>query len=279
MAEPSLESTMGVLTQLNKIGFVEFTTDLVKNVYNVIVQASMDQLKAYAELVKDVAKTVAEYQESVGVGDNAEELPTNIKNYIKEVLGLEADESGTNYEYKDPEPANVTDKKRALITNFSGVAIDVDGTSTSIDGLIEIDTGGTTLTVLVADLDKFVKAKLQKGAADTHTMLVTIMKLGLQKIVVTEGFIGTKLTFHVDAQETYSKASTDVDSKSKSFGLSGGISGMKFIGGNLGGGMSQNKLKVTVVNERSSAVANMSADIVGEVRINFRTESFPSVGD
>ena len=100
----------------------------------------------------------------------------------------------------------------------------------------------------------------------------------MQKIVVDRGLIATKLTFHVDANETTSLASTDIKIKSKSFGITGGLSGgSKKFSGRLSAGYNSSNLSVSVINEKSSAVANMSADIVGEVRIEFRTESFPSI--
>ena len=54
MAQIASERAMAAATQLEKIGFVDFTVDLVKGVYEVIVKASMDQLKGYAELVSQV---------------------------------------------------------------------------------------------------------------------------------------------------------------------------------------------------------------------------------
>ena len=46
---------LAAASQLEKIGFVDFTVDLVKGVYEVIVNASMEQLEAYAELVTKVS--------------------------------------------------------------------------------------------------------------------------------------------------------------------------------------------------------------------------------
>jgi hypothetical protein len=294
MAQPSLESTMSLTTQVSKIGFVEFTTDLVKNVYNVIVQASMDQLKQYADLVKDVSQSIGAYQTSLGLGgtpsDPSPELVKNCEKYAIEVLGLtgiqnsDADPSIGSYKIEGVDVGAVKDKLTAIITDLKGLDFD---TTSDTEGKIEqtlpakdtinsnsLDLDAATKT----KLDKIIALKLQKGAEDNYNLLLTILKLGMQKIVVDKGLIATKLTFHVDAAQSESKATSDVNMKSKSFSLGGGISGVgKIFGGSISGGFSSTNLSVSVVNEKSSSVANLAVDIVGEVRIEFRTDSFPSI--
>jgi hypothetical protein len=291
MAEPSLERAMKVATMLNQIGFVEFTTDLVKNVYNVIIQATMDQLKQYAEFVKDVSKSVSQYQIDLGLGNSDDpsnttnaSLLANCEKYAVEVLGLTKIDavSGTPAKYKIDSANNeeLVDKRNAIISNLQGIdstpAVSTTGTA---DVVIQPPGAtATSLEIVKSDLDNIIAIKLRKGAEESYNLLKTILKIGVAKIVLNKGFIGTKLTFHVDASETASVATSDVNIKSRSFSLGGGISGgFKKIGGSLAGGMSNSNLKVTVVNEKSSAVANMAIDIVGEVRLEFSTDYFPSI--
>jgi hypothetical protein len=281
MAEPSLESTMDLTTKVNKIGFVEFTTDLVSNVYNVIVQASMDQLKSFAEIVKDVSKSVGDYQASLGLGSGTTELTKNCENYATQVLGLTlTTATGTPYVIDGADLPAVKDKRTAIIAALEGFDANPSSTTTgTIDQTLPSEGTITQPSQAIAktDLDAIIALKLRQGAEDNYNLLVTILKLGMQKIVVDKGLIATKLTFHVDATQTESKASSDVNIKSKSFAVSGSASfrGRRF-GANVSGGYSSTSLSVSVVNEKSSAVANLAVDIVGEVRIEFRTDSFPS---
>jgi hypothetical protein len=287
MAEPSLESTMDLTTKVNKIGFVEFTTDLVSNVYNVIVQASMDQLKSFADLVKDVSKSVGDYQTSLDLGYQPNtttptpELTKNCENYATQVLGLILTTTTTpSYQIDGADLAAVKDKRIAVIADLQG--FDANPTSTTAGTIDQTLPSETTITkpsqpITKADLDAIIALKLRKGAEDNYNLLVTILKLGMQKVVVDKGLIATKLTFHVDATQTESKASSDVNIKSKNFNVSGtaSVRGRRF-GASVSGGYSSTSLSVSVVNEKSSAVANLAVDIVGEVRIEFRTDSFPS---
>jgi hypothetical protein len=293
MAQPSIESTLKSASgALGQIGFVEFTTDLVRNVYNVIVESSMDQLKSYAEFVSAVSQTVGEYQTSLGLGedDNPATNPTllkNCENYATNVLGLTGNLSSGSidkYLIEGFDAAAVKDKRNSIAADLNGFDFDEPDTSKgAIENYLPLESAITTAsydlgTTDKVNIDKIIALKLRKAAADDYSLLITILKIGMQKIVVDRGLIATKLTFHVDANETTSTTSSDINIKSKSFGLTGGISGgTKKFGGRLSGGYNSSKLSVSVVNEKSSAVANMSADIVGEVRIEFSTQSFPSI--
>jgi hypothetical protein len=302
MAEDYVGKATGAAAQLSKIGFVEFTTDLVKNVYNTIVQASMDQLKAYADLVKDVSKSLSEYLAAAGLTgagtDNMDsECINNCEKYAVDVLGLKkvvetaGNPSGTppttdtyKYEFVGTDVEQAVEKYNAIKDDLKGFDYDKSSsTAGTFEQLITTQPVTSTLTIsstLTKNFLKIISLKLAKHTEDNYKILVTILKLGLQKIIVTKGLIRTKLEFHVDATETSSQATTDIKSKANSFGLSGGASGgIGTFGGKIGGGFSSSKLSVSVVNTRSSGAVNLNIDIVGEVSIEFRTDSFPSVGE
>lgn len=287
MPESSLEKAMSLTTQVNKIGFVEFTTDLVKNVYGVIVEASMDQLRQFADLVKDVSKPLSEYQNSIGLGTTNDPaagstLLANCQRYAQDVLNFTLT-SDTPPKYKLDGSSNdqLKERRNAIVADLQEHDLTDQTPVVKIATLLPEPASGTEILLDdtgTTNLNKIIGLRLRKSAEDNYNLLVTILKLGMQKIVVDRGLIATKLTFHVDASESTSKAASDVNIKSKSFNLGGSISGgFKKIGGKIGGGYSSTNLSVSVVNEKSSSVANMTADIVGEVRIEFRTDSFPSI--
>jgi len=276
------EDVMDTVSRLESIGFVEFTVNLVRGVYEVIVEASIDQLKAYADLVNSVAKTLDQYQIEA-VGEDDDEKQEKADSYIEEVLGIDF---GTESSIKLD-----TDQQEALKEHFSGITVLIGEDEEPIEGAIADDG-----TITLANLRAFVIEKLMENAKDSYNLMVTILKIGMQKVVVTNGQIRTKLTFHVDATNTYSKTSMDYNRKSRSWGVRGGVSGGirlrarkgifgkfaratmgKFIGGGISGGYGSQKLNVAVVNEKSTAATNVTVDIIGEVNIFFRTETFPTV--
>lgn len=256
--ETAGQRAMAAAAELQKIGFVEFTVELVRGVYEVIVKASLDQLKAYADLVASVAKTLEEYRDGV-LGKDATEQNEKADSYIKEVLELDT--------AKDPITLS-EDQKKALIEHFSGIKAK---TTTSLDTETTMEEELKDNQITVADLKAFVLEKLKKNAEDSYNLIVTILKIGMQKVVVTNGEIKTKLTFHVDTADTFQKTSMTYSSRSSRWGARGGFAGMS---GGFGGG----RLNVRVVNESTTAATNVSVDVIGEVNIYFRTDTFPAVG-
>jgi hypothetical protein len=282
------QEAMNLVGGLEKIGFVDFTVDLVKGVYECIVQASMDQLKAYGEFVNQIAKSVADYQSEIAGGDDAAQK-SKAKSYIRDVLGL----NPASGEATDSTEYPLTDEQvTALKQHFAGVLVkhttdSTDDPAKAIDDTSHITDASPNQKIKHAVLQSFVTAKLQVGAEQSYNLIKTILKLGMQKVVVTSGEIYTKLTFSVDASDTASTTSNSYDTKSSGWGISamasasaiGGITS-KILGNNavaVGGGYSSRKLNVKVVNEQSASAVNVSVDIIGEVRIQFRTETFPSI--
>lgn len=281
MADNAGERALSAATQLEKIGFVDFTVDLVKGVYEIIVKSSMDQLQSYADLVDKVSKSLTEYQaESIGA-DGSTELTEKVDSYIKDVLSLDPATTSDH--------SLTTEQGEFVKDHFSGTQIDDTSTSTpirkSIADVLTVGAAGD-YTLAASDLKLFVEAKLKAGVKHSQDILKTILKLGMQKVVVSNGDIQTKLTFHVDAQDMGSKESQSRSQKASGWGLGGGVSASTgfvgkliggAVGGSLSGGYSSRKLSVSVVNERSSSATNVQVDILGAVRIQFRTETFPSV--
>lgn len=290
---------------LEKIGFVEFTTDLVKGVYRTIVEASMEQLSAYADFVSKIAKTEGEYETEV-LGDNTEQNK-QAYDYVKTVLGFSDTDIGVPPD--DTNKLTLTDAQvTSLPQHFLGVTAKItvvpaepvdpadptphdDIQDYSIDHFILFITGTTgQKQIKLSYLKAFVIAKLKKGVKESYDLIKTILKIGMQKVVVTNGEIHTKLTFHVDASDTYERTASEYNQKASNWGVRGGLSASKgfagtlrgatvskLIGGSISGGYSSSKLSVSVVNEKSTAATNITVDILGEVRIMFRTETFPSI--
>ena len=265
---------LAAASQLEKIGFVDFTVDLVKGVYEVIVNASMEQLEAYAELVTKVSKSLEEYQDEV-LGPDEAEKQEKAENYITEVLGFKKQDT---YTLTD-------DQATALREHLAGISVQEDEQNKGIDDYITVS--GTSKEITHENLVKIVLEKLKKSTEHSYDLLKTILKIGMQKVVVTNGEIRTKLTFHIDASDDYSKTSNQYSNNSSGWGVGGGLSGSgtglvgKIFGASLGiglsGGYSSRKLSVNVVNEKSTSATNVNVDILGEVRINFRTETFPAI--
>jgi hypothetical protein len=289
------DQALAAATQLQKIGFVEFTTRLVRDVYRAIVEASIDQLKAYADFVNTVAKTLEEYQNEVtgsyaSGGNLSDEQKAKADDYIQKVLGLATTQ----------DPITLNDEQvKALRQEFVGVSVPGANPDTplTIDSAIK-GTDTSSPNIAVADLQQLVVAKLRLNAAEAYNLIKTVLQIGMQKVVVTNGDILTKLVFHVDTTNIVSSTSMNIHERGTSWGIQGALSGHyggtsethsehkgevanSSLGGIIGGGVSGNyassKLNVSVVNESHTAATNVTVDIIGQVRIQFRTETFPTI--
>jgi hypothetical protein len=301
--------TTGIETggKLEKVGFVDFTVDLVKGVYEVIVNAAMDQLKAYADIVSQVSKTLNDYQADMIGSDESSELNDKVDSYVKDVLELTLGSGATDY-------SMTLEKAKSLEAHFGGITGEITSgtppttatktipemityqystgtpptttTKTLADIVAAPPINSTMFALTVSDLRIFVTAKLKASVKNSQDLLKTILKIGMQKVVVTSGEIMTRITFHVDAQKLSSTDTNKTSEKASGWGIGGNISGSssilgtltnRAISGALSGGYSSRSLNVCVVNEKTSSATNLAIDILGEVRILFRTETFPTI--
>lgn len=308
--------------------FTDFTVSLVENVFKVVIDSTLDQLEAYAELVASVSGSLADYEARM-LGNSAGQEQKGL-DYINEVIIQQFSTSNTLATLdKVKAHGNMTipfDKAKvsALRTLLSGIqatvavselpdnsAAKVDDTSYTkpptqppnasvlFDEVLKVDnvTNPTTWEIDASHLHRFALAKLKKEVKASYDKLVVVLKLGMQKVVITDGEIATSLTFHTDSTDSDSldstTAETESDVRSRGFTaslrgrgsgsrsgpLSGGIIS-RSLGGSISasGGASRvrSKLKVNVVNEKKAAVTNLSVDITGRVKICFRTDAFPS---
>lgn len=277
MADTTIEGALDALTSVNKIGFTEFTTGLVTGVFNTIVDASLRQMVAYADLVSSVSKSVSDFTLEA-LGPNQE----NVTFAIENDLNLTIPEGNTpTIKLNEAQFQTVTNTFSSTLVD--GKAITADGNLTKLEGTPK------AASITLAKLKPFVVQKITDEATTKYNFLRTLLQLGMQKVVVDKGHIKTKLTFSIDASQKQSSLSSDKTNRTSenSFASGGGIgtgtgifagAGGVLIGGGIGLGISNSSksLNVNIVNERSSSATNLSADIIGEVMIQFRTDSFPS---
>ncbi len=256
------------LFQTDQMPFVDFTTTLVRETYKVIVDSSIEQLQAYADIVAELSHPVADYQKAItGIDfdspalDNANLPP--LHDYVSEVLGLTVTDPGTS-SATIAKPAEQETADAIAETTGQEVAVATSGSS----DLTQTQTD---------ELLKAIYAKLDTETTKQRDLLVTILEIGMQKVIVTDGKIATKLMFNVSGTETSQKTTAQVEQKASSWGVQGSASARWGWGkAKVSGGYQSSRLNVKAVNERTASAVNIDASMMGEVEIRFRTDSFPS---
>jgi hypothetical protein len=97
-----------------------------------------------------------------------------------------------------------------------------------------------------------------------HQTLSTMVMMGINRVVVDDGEINAKLIFHVDASE--SMTFNFDEQKPTNWNLAGKMGRNPF---------SANGIVVNTTNINAQTDLNVRADLTGEVKIRFRSETFP----
>ncbi len=269
---------MDVAKQVQNLGFVEFTAGLINGTFDAIIGATIKQMKAYAELVADLAKTLSQFQ-----AENISDAQVNAHLSNRYPDGQGGTSVRSNYTFKDTtanlaegvEAKTASEKMQAvveaLISETAGLkAPAVPLTRTSL-GIAQGDTPITFTDEQVAMIRRAIGLTLASNMMD-H--LRAMAREGMARIVITEGSIRTKLTFNVNSTEVQATQKAKYDRES--FGAN--IRGSAGWGwGRVSAGASYSNLNVNTVNESSFDSLTMSTEMIGEVNLKFKTETFPPI--
>jgi hypothetical protein len=239
------------------VDFPAFVGGLINNVFKVIVETSIEQMRAYGELVAAVAKTAEDYMaENIGMGQGRDYLAQRFPDLID--VDIDGDgKSSLKVTAEDPEAA------LAEIHGTMGMAGEAP---------TDISEPETEMAMVNA-------ARLQM-AKSRQQLLASMVMLGINRIVVTDGTINAKVKFDMRSTDTATRGyrasaydrQTSRNRNVSAFG--GGFLG--FGGGTVNTNEQSHVATVsTGVDESSDSSLEMSAKLQGEVRVNFKSDYLP----
>lgn len=244
---PVAASNVAQITEdtLNAIAFPTFVADLIKGTFQAIVDASIQQMEAYAELLSNVAKTVDQFM-SDNVSDN------NARDWLVGAYpqSLELDTSSGRPTVRvrkgAADSANPPDFRRDL--NLSeDISLDDE----------------TAEDVLVPG----ARRRIAQGRQQT---LATMVLMGMNRIVVTRGRIKAGMGFRIDTTDRSRSAfASNFEAKHESQ--------MKY-GWFLSPVSASVRNSVTYVSSTkkdSESSLDVQADLTGEVDLQFKSDYFP----
>jgi hypothetical protein len=224
---------------LNAIDFPSFVASLIQGTFKAIVDASIQQMEAYAELLKNVAKTVDQF-----MSDNVTDA--QVQDYLAD-------------EHPDIFTKDTSGGAPVLRVNGNG-------------------SGPEQLPSFLQDLgfqapqdideasvdDVIVPATKRTLAEQRQQTLATMVLMGINRVVVDDGEILAKLMFHIDASETtalrFDQTKTTIGNMAATAGRS------QFTAQGL-------MVNTTSLNAQSDI--NVRTDLTGQVNVKFRSETFP----
>jgi hypothetical protein len=263
---------------LEQVNFPEFVAGLVKGVFHAIVQSSIEQMEAYGRLVADVSKSLNQFRdENVPVSQGRDHLVDQFPDTF--MMDLEADEDGN---------------PSARVKLREGVDEDAalqQVSSLPIDGAPIRELDDETIE------QRLVPAARTQLATSRQQLLATMVVMGINRIVVTDGRISAKVMYDFRATDNFHKQLARTEFKHgdqyKYSGTSeseskydGGESQWEKDSGSYRGGSYYAKGKysyqaepvlklVSVTTENTDAALTTKASLAGMVDINFKSDYLP----
>lgn len=259
--------------QVQNLGFVEFTAGLINGTFDAIVGATVKQMEAYAQLVADLSKSIQQFQaENVSDADITQHLANRYPD----------GEGGTsvrpNFTFPQISPNSETGTVeqtpkgqfyqlvKALINETKGLTKGLNLTEQTLN--LADDTSFFNQTQ-VETIRNSIASLLATNMID---QLREMARDGMARIVITDGEIMTKLTFNITTTELQEKKKQNYNKNTNHTQIGGGA---RFLWWGVKASTDNTNININSMNEKSFDSATMSTEMIGQVKIRFKTESFP----
>lgn len=263
------QGTEALADIISSVNFPKFVSGLIDGVFNAIVTSSIKQMEAYAELVANVAKSVDQYMK-----DNVTE--NNARDYLVDryphALDMDFTDEGPRLKARE---GLAEDAMPDFQTDLS-----LPEPVSSLDG--------------ATAEEQLVPAARRRIAMDRQQLLATMVMMGVNRLVVTNGLIEASCLFEVNTrdevrrrmqQKRTSDWTSSYEEKTRGFGVkrssSGGFLG---IGGDSESSwFTKNAVSkqtsafnvTTTRSEDSTAKVDLHAKLAGKVNLSFKSDYFP----
>jgi len=235
---------------INEVNFPAFVASLMKGTFQAIVDASIQQMKAYGELVQSVAMSLNDFRDqNVSPEQGAQHLVSKYPKHFQ----MGTSDSGERQAQLRPE---------ADLDNLPNFMKDF-GFGSPVDDLEDPEV-----------MDRLVAAARDEVARGRQQLLATTVLMGINRIIVTDGKINAKLKFDFNAADYMQRTGTidDYDVHNIVYEQERDYGGGSYARGRLEYPV---PIKVSTTSGMSTAEIDAHAKLSGEVSINFRSETFP----
>lgn len=257
---------------VQKVDFPKFVGGLIKNVFQAIVESSIEQMRAYGELIANVAKTTDQFmQDNIGEAAGRDFLAES----YPDTIAIETGSNSESFEGEEPSGATAATSKATTVGENPEVRL------AEISRNLNLSPPVTDITDANAELRLVTAARLQM-AKSRQQLLSSMVMLGINRIVITDGSITAKVIFSMRASDkakrnytaqmndrnaTSEKNTTHVDYGAWFSPVSAGMTNefstehVATVG--------------SAVDETSESKAEVKANLSGEVRVNFKSDYLP----
>src|SRR5215472_169915 len=274
-AQGAAEGARVAKVYLQSVNFPSFVSSLIEGVFHSIVKSSIEQMQAYADLVNNISKTLNQFRDE-NVTDNQgrdyliQQFPDTFQ------LNVDTGDDGTaqpRVTLKDG-----ADEQSAL-SKVNSLPVEGGPVSGLDDDTIE---------------GKLVPAARTQLATSRQQLLATMVLMGINRIIVTDGRIQAKVLFDFSAKDNFrfQKSATQFDygdqytyTSTGQYGPNSGDTSQDDSQAGAGAsyytsGQYQNTstpvVKLVSASQSASAAdLTTKAQLSGTVEVNFKSETFP----
>lgn len=230
----------------DEIDFPKFVASLIHGTFDAMVDSAIRQMQAYGELVAAVAKPLEQFtEENVSANQARDYL---VEQHPRDVMLTTAD--------GEPQLAPV---------QKAGGEDDDSGDAPSPGWLADYGHAGAELTPEFLENDLLPVARERVAQARLQT-LATMVLMGLNRIVVKDGSVGARLRFRAAASDhalVQYATGADPQTGTEMWGQRGSSSDP----------LPSTKVSTVGVNVQSDS--ELKAELFGDVKINFASETLP----
>lgn len=253
---------------VNKVDFPAFVGGLIQNVFQAIVNSSIQQMQAYGELLANVAKTVDQFARDNITENNARDW---LSDRFPDALGVETDAMAGSFAEGDE-----------IVAPQPRLTMTAEDESAALQRISEELGLARPLTDLSDEAQErqLVMAARVEMARSRQQLLASMVMMGINRIVVTDGLIHAKVVFDFKANDQAARRSRASMHDSNRSTVSAGAAAAAWSPWGAGGAYANTTSEhmATVessVSDTSESKAELKAKLSGEVRVNFKSDYLP----
>ena len=229
----------------DELDFPAFVSSLVHGTFDAIVDSTIRQMESFADLVAAVAKPLDQFtQENVSPNQARDYL---VEQYPKDLALVHTDDG-------------------VHVAPRANKSADGDDEARTPDWLADYGLAGEELTPELIEEQILPKAR-QRVATNRLQTLSTMVLLGMNRVIVKDGSIGARLRFRAAAADhvavDYAVSDGGDEPPSTEWGRRGSRT------------YDAPKTKVSTVGVNVQSDSELKAELFGDVKINFASETVP----
>jgi len=258
----------GALVQ--KVDFPKFVGGLIKNVFQAIVESTIEQMRAYGELIANVAKTVDQFMsDNISQGAGRDYLADKYPDAMGVGISAGSDLFAEGDAAAQPQ-ARLEARGEDPAVRLAEISREMN-----------VNPPITDLSDANAELRLVTAARLEM-ARSRQTLLASMVMLGINRIVITDGSIRAKVIFDMRASDvahseyTASQYDREAQSAKQTLNAEYGSWYTPFSASASYEGKQEHVATVaSAVDDTSESRAEVKARLSGEVRVNFKSDYLP----